>query len=163
MKIAVISDLHDNISNLEKCLRWCSENEIESLLCCGDIANDDTVAYLTEGFPKPIYMVRGNMDYFDTQKLDKYKNLIYCGRIGRIELGGQWIGLCHEPFLFDQVIAEGNCSIVFYGHTHKPWEEDKNGVRFANPGTLAGMFQMATFAVYDTMEKELVLQILDRL
>jgi predicted phosphodiesterase len=108
-------------------------------------------------------MVRGNADNFETDRLDHYKNLIFSGRIGRIELDGQWIGLCHEPFLFDQVIAEGACSIVFYGHTHKPWEEEKKETRFANPGTLAGMFQMATFAIYDTASGELVLQILDRL
>jgi len=55
----------------------------------------------------------------------------------------------------------GPCDIIFYGHTHKPWIEEKNGVKLVNSGTLGGVFQKATFAVWDTDQDEPELKIID--
>jgi predicted phosphodiesterase len=46
MKIGIISDIHDNLANLEKCLKWCAENKIEKIICCGDITNSETLSVL---------------------------------------------------------------------------------------------------------------------
>ncbi len=161
MKIAVISDIHDNHVNLSKCLLWCKKNKIDEMICCGDVANDETIEKMSRSFAYTIHLVRGNMCYFDEGKLKNFKNIIYYNKIGRIKIDGIWIGFCHEPFLFDKVIEKGGCDIIFYGHTHKPWEENKKGVRFVNPGTLAGMFQKGTFAIYNTNIRELDLKILE--
>lgn len=163
MKIVIISDIHDNHINLNKCLAWCEKNNIEEMICCGDVANDETIAMMSKGFKNNIYLVKGNMDYFDERAISKYKNIIYYNKIGRVKIDNLWIGLCHEPFLLAKVLEKGTCDIVFYGHTHKPWEEEKMGVRFVNPGTLAGMFQRGTFAVYDTVAKELELKLLEKI
>ena len=55
----------------------------------------------------------------------------------------------------------GRYDYVFYGHNHTPWEEKIGNTVVANPGTLAGMFQKATFAVLDTKNKKLELKILE--
>jgi predicted phosphodiesterase len=52
------------------------------------------------------------------------------------------------------------CDIIFYGHTHKPWIEIKNGIQIVNPGTLGGVFTPATFAVWDTDKREPELKLL---
>ncbi len=161
MKIAIISDIHDNHVNLGKCLSWCRKNKIDEVICCGDVANDETIEIISRDFKHAIHLVRGNMCYFNEKKLKNFKNIIYYNKVGRVKIDGVWIGMCHEPFLFDKVMEKGSCDIVFYGHTHKPWEENKQGVRFVNPGTLAGMFQRGTFGVYNTGTNELDLKILE--
>jgi len=161
MKIAIISDIHDNHVNLRKYLDWCKKNKINEMICCGDLANDETIEIMSQGFAGTIHLVKGNVCYFNEDKLKNFKNIIYYNKIGRAKIDNIWIGICHEPYLFDKVLEKGKCDIVFYGHTHRPWEEKRRGVRFVNPGTLAGMFQRGTFAVYDTGTKELDLKMLE--
>jgi predicted phosphodiesterase len=51
MKLAIISDTHDNLANLEKFLTsWAKENRIETIIHCGDIASGDTVEFLAKQF-----------------------------------------------------------------------------------------------------------------
>lgn len=162
MKFLVISDIHDNLVNLEKCLNWGKKQGITGAICCGDIANAETLAYLANNF-KTIYLVRGNLEIYDETEIKKYKNIKYLGRFGAFELDGKIIGLCHEPWFVKKVLELKKCDIVFYGHTHEPWLEEKNGLLTANPGTLGGVFNKASFAVYYSLTGRLELKILELL
>ena len=64
MKIAIISDIHDNLVNLKKCLDWCGQNGAEAVICCGDVTNGETLAFLRDNFRGPIHLVRGNMEIY---------------------------------------------------------------------------------------------------
>lgn len=161
MKLTIFSDLHDNLVNLDKFLGWCGANDIEDLICAGDLTNEETLDRLAKNFSGEIYLVRGNVDNYDEGLLKDYPKIINLTRAGGVvQLGGRSIGLCHEPYLIDDLLKQ-NPEIIFYGHTHKPWQEMRNGVNLVNPGTLGGMFQKATFAVYDTESNELELKILE--
>lgn len=162
MKFLVIADIHDNLVNLEKCLKWGKGEKIENAICCGDAVNADTLKYLAENF-KTIYLARGNMEIYGEQEIKKYKNINYCGRFGVFEIGGKNIGLCHEPWFIEKVLEIKKCSVIFYGHTHKPWIEEKGGIITANPGTLGGVFNKASFAVWDSVSDKLELKILEML
>ncbi|MCK4745114.1 metallophosphoesterase family protein, partial [Candidatus Parcubacteria bacterium] len=50
MKVAIISDIHDNIPNLKKGLAYCAENNIEKIFCCGDVTNSETLKFLADNF-----------------------------------------------------------------------------------------------------------------
>ena len=166
MKFAIISDIHDNLANLEKFLYWAKENGIESVICCGDVASSETLTMLAKSFAGHIYLVRGNAELYteaEARSTRDFPNLEYLGRIGRIEIGGRKIGICHEPFLIEKVIEAGDCEIVFYGHTHKPWIEEKDSFITANPGTLGGVLYKASFAVWDSKSGEIGLKILEQL
>lgn len=163
MKIAIISDIHDNLENLKIALNWINKNKINKLICCGDVTNDETIEFLAHNFLKDIYLVKGNCALFDEKKVLNFKNISYFGKIGKINLAGKNIGICHEPFLRDAVLNLGRCDLIFYGHTHEPWEEEYQGVRTVNPGTLGGVFLKGTFAVWDTESGEMDLKILDKL
>ncbi len=163
MKIAIISDVHDNPVNLKKCLDWCAANDIGDIICCGDVTNGDTLKFLSEHWRGPIHLVKGNMEIYDEAETGLYENIRYYGRTGEFNLGDKKIGLCHEPFLIDKLLANNGHDIIFYGHTHKPWQSKKNDVMLVNPGTLGGTFQRATFAVWDTESDNLELKILDTL
>ncbi|HTW96102.1 MAG TPA: YfcE family phosphodiesterase [Candidatus Methylomirabilis sp.] len=182
MVIAIISDIHDNLVNLRKCLAWCEKNAVEKIICCGDITNSETLGILSAEFAGKIYLVRGNLEIYQEKEINQYKNYTYGGRTAVWEIAGKKIGVCHEPFLIKEVFSKrefpsgGGVSaadevgfrnrqidLVFYGHTHRPWIELKNGVQIVNPGTLGGVFTPATFAVWDTASGKLELKPLQNL
>jgi len=161
MKVAIVSDIHDNLVNLKKCLDVCKTERVGQMICCGDVTNAETLNFLSKNFKDTIHLVRGNAEIFKDKEAEEIKNIIYYGRIGNFEISGKNVGLCHEPFLFDKVLEKGKCEIVFYGHTHKPWIETKKNVRFLNPGTVGAVFQKATFSIWDIEKGQIDLKILD--
>ncbi|KKS34197.1 MAG: Phosphoesterase, MJ0936 family [Parcubacteria group bacterium GW2011_GWC2_42_12] len=160
MKFLIISDIHDNLVNLEKCLNWGRGQAIDNAICPGDVVNSQTLAYLAKNF-KTIYLVRGNLEIYEANEVKRYNNIKYLGRFGVTEIDGKSVGLCHEPWYIKNVLAIKPCQIVFYGHTHDPWIEEKDGLITANPGTLGGVFTKASFAVWDSASGELELKILE--
>jgi len=74
MKIAIISDTHDNLATLEKAVDWINKNGIEEIIHCGDICSPYTLQELSKKFSgvKPrgghaplrgkIHLVFGNVD-----------------------------------------------------------------------------------------------------
>jgi putative phosphoesterase len=162
MLIAIISDIHDNLANLEKCLSWCQQSKINSLICCGDITNLETVSYLAQNFSGEIFVVAGNAEIYKEAELAKFKNINYYGEIAINEFNGVNIGFCHEPEKIKKIqeLSPLELDFIFYGHTHKPWLEKKGSTLIVNPGTLGGIFTSATFAILDVEAKNLSLKIL---
>ena len=162
MKFLVISDIHDNLVNLKKCLDWGRGEGVDNAVCCGDVVNAETLKHLAENF-KTIYLVRGNLEIYEEPEVNKYSNINYLNRFGTFEIDGRAVGLCHEPWFIKKVLELKKCNLVFYGHTHKPWIEERDGVITANPGTLGGVFNKASFAVWDSLNGKLELKILELL
>ncbi|MFW5888100.1 MAG: metallophosphoesterase family protein [Patescibacteria group bacterium] len=160
MKVAVIADIHDNLTNLQQCLEYCRENNISKMICCGDVTNGETLKYLADNFNGEIMLVKGNMEIYEESEIERYENLNYGGRVGRFQVDDKTIGACHEPYLVDKVLERKDCHIVFYGHTHRPWEEVRNGVRLINPGTLGGVFSRPTYAVWNTETDEMEMELI---
>lgn len=163
MKIAIISDIHDNLENLRRCLNWYRSQNIKHLICCGDIYNSETLKYLAENFDEKINLVYGNMEIYKESELEQYDNINFLGRFDVTTINSKRIGICHEPEFIEKILEQSKCEVVFYGHTHRPWDERQNGVRIVNPGTLGGLFQKATFAVWDTETGELELKLVEKL
>jgi len=163
MLIAIISDIHDNLANLEKALNWIRKNGATAyLICCGDITNIDTVSCLAGNFPGEIFVVAGNAELYEEKDLNKFKNINYCGEIGINEFDGLNIAFCHEPEKIKKIneITPIALDFIFYGHTHKPWLKKDGPTIIANPGTVSGVFNAATFAVIETKTKKLELKII---
>lgn len=163
MKIAIFSDLHDNKPNLERFQNWCRVNEIESLICCGDITNDITLDSIASNFVGTIFLIRGNMDIYVEDQVYKYDNIDYLGRFGTTNIEGKEVGICHEPVYIGKILETNKPKIIFYGHTHKPWIEKRDKVDVVNPGTLGGVFLKASFAYWNSETGELKLIVLDQL
>ena len=154
MKISILSDLHDNLVYLDIFLK---NNNSDVLLMCGDIANLETLTIISQQFKGKIYFVFGNADSFYPEEIPE--NIISLGESGIIELDPPTlklrpaskikIGLCHEPFKIPKLL-EQKPYIIFHGHTHIPWIEEKSETMIVNPGTLGGWRNPSTFAVWDT-------------
>ena len=161
MLITIISDIHDNLVNLKKCLSWCKKNNIQTIFCCGDVTNSETLKFLSSNFFGDIHLIKGNADIYYDEEIDNFKNIKYYGQIANFKIDNINFGLCHEPFLIKKLAKIIKKGIIFYGHTHKPWEEKKQDLEMINPGTLGGMFSKGTFAVFNTKNKILELKILE--
>lgn len=161
MKFAIISDTHDNMANFNKAIDFLNAQKITTMLHCGDICNQQTIDEAVKNFKGRIYFVRGNGD-FDLHDVPETIE---------IELDGKRIFFNHYPDIAKKAAELQNPSrasgqeydMVFYGHTHKPWEEKIGSCQLVNPGELAGQRYKPTFAIYDTENDRLELKILEKL
>ena len=169
MKIAIISDTHDNLNNFEKAVSWLKKRKIKTIIHCGDVCAPAVLKKAAENFSGRIHLVFGNADGDRFGMAEKVYTkqmpnvVIHNNDLGEIELEEKKIAFCHFPKFAQGLAATGKYDLVFYGHTHKPWEEKVGQCRLVNPGELAGLFYKATFAVYDFKKDKLELKILERL
>ncbi len=164
MKIAIISDTHDNLANIKKAFKVINEEGIETVLHCGDVATYETLKEISNIFQGKVCIALGNMD--QDYKLKPgifFKKIEVVENYGEIEAGGKKIVFSHFPETAKELAKSSNYDIVFYGHTHKPWKEKVGATLLVNPGNLAGILYKATFAVYDTETNRLELKILAQL
>lgn len=162
MKIAIISDTHDNLFNLKVFFNFAKKENIEAIIHCGDTAHSETLENILENFSGKVFLSFANMDF--REEFDIFKNnerLKIFEDFGEAEIGGLKIGFCHFPEL-----ARANAEkydFAFYGHTHKPWLEKIGNCFVANPGNLAGQYYAASFAVLDTSANHLSLIPFDKI
>jgi len=99
MKIAVLSDIHDNILNLKKVLTRVKKERCEAILFCGDYCAPSVVKLIIE-LKIPTYAVFGNVDgaHYEITKLVERLSFYYQFKeMAEIELDGKKIALCHYP------------------------------------------------------------------
>ncbi|EKE20599.1 MAG: phosphodiesterase, MJ0936 family protein [uncultured bacterium] len=175
MKIAIISDVHNNETNLKKVLDYCIKKKIKKIICCGDLASDETLDFMADNFNPPgggeIYYTFGNMDneqLREFQYVDVYKNVRLFRDFGEMETddvkpnghGAKRVAFVHYPDKAKRLAESGKYDFVFHGHTHKPWtsivQARRNQYIFSctvlNPGNVAGEIYLPTFAVWNTQD-----------
>jgi putative phosphoesterase len=163
MKIAIVADTHNNWKNFEKAINWINEEKIKLVLHCGDIQSQEIIDQAEKLYNGNMMFVKGNGDF----GLDLPESL-------ELEFNGRKIGFVHFPEIAKKMAQTGKLDLVFYGHTHRPWDEkvaihpkptEEGGkeTHMINPGELAGQFYKPTFAVYDTENGKLELKILENL
>jgi len=167
MLIAICSDSHDNLPNIKKFIDFCNTKEIQTILHCGDVTEKDTQTYFKNNFLGKIYFVEGNADISEQ---DKQKRTNRFQKIKRqpvpfldLKFENIEIAVCHKKDKAVRLAETDKYHYVFYGHTHKPWQDNLNGTLIVNPGNLAGMFYLASFAVLDTINNEIKLFILNKI
>lgn len=158
MKIAILSDIHDNIWNLAAALT--AIQETEALICCGDLCSPFVIGLLAEGFPgKPIHIVFGNNDadlFRITNNAKKYPHVHLHGEFFQGELGDQRFAVNHFDNLAQPIAASGQYDVVCYGHNHIFKIEPVGRTLAINPGAIMGYDPgkkgdiPSTFVIYDT-------------
>lgn len=164
MKIAIIADIHDNIHNLNIFLDKIKNKDIDKIIVCGDACSIETMQVLSKNFKNEIIVIQGNADYYNNKDLKQLKNIKDLGRYGVANIQNKRVGICHEQTFIKNIINNKNkVDILFYGHSHKAWISDYQGVKIINPGTLGGVFQLASFAIWDIDKKSIKLELIDKL
>lgn len=164
MKVVIVSDTHEGISNLEKFVSFAKKEKIKHLIHCGDANNKEKLKVLINAFEGEIFYVFGNADIEeqilelkDNPKIKIFKSF------GEVKMDKLKIAFCHYPEKAEKLCKTKKYDFVFYGHTHKPWMRQIGDCILANPGNLAGLYYMATFAILDTKARTLSLRILDEI
>jgi putative phosphoesterase len=159
MKIAVVSDVHDHIRNLQEAVKKIKKAKCGAIILCGDLGSPFTAEIL--GAAKiPIYAAWGNADH-DYWALAKKagENLISTPPeqdFGEVVLGGKKIAYCHFPGLARKLSETKYYDAVFHGHTHRTYIKKAGDCILANPGAISGVVGgkrgLASYMVFDTKE-----------
>lgn len=132
MKILVVSDTHRRDENLKLVIAQTAP--IDMLIHLGDAEGSER--FIPEWVNPRCYMamVQGNNDFFSALKPEL-----------EIEIGGHKVFLTHGHYygvsmgpegLADEARSRG-CDIAMYGHTHRPFLDQVDGVTVLNPGSLS--------------------------
>lgn len=140
--IAIISDTHNNFSAGEKVKEILNKEGINFIIHCGDIGEPGFLKEVFKGFK--VRAVLGNMDegYGEIEDYQGLDIIVYkeVGEEGKM-------AFTHFPKKARELAKTGKYDMVFYGHTHKPWEEKVGDCILLNPGNVAGTFYRPSFAI----------------
>ena len=149
MKILIVSDTHRKDGNLYDVIE--KEKPLDMLIHLGDAEGSEHVIvdWLNEGCE--LVMVQGNNDFFSS--LDREIEL---------DLGPHRAFLTHGHYynvaldvdrLWEEAKDRG-CDIAMFGHTHRPYLEEREGITLLNPGSLSYPRQEGRMPSYMIMDLE---------
>ena len=147
-KIAVISDVHDNLANLAKTLNYLKTDKVDFLICTGDLQSLEAWTELNK-LSIPVFAAKGNAD--DNLDLSQFTNIQVWQSFGEIELASKKILFSHYPEVIKKMLTQkpNYYQLALAGHSHIPWEEFFQGTKILNPGNVANVRYAPTFAIID--------------
>lgn len=138
MRIGVLSDTHNHLSNVRRIVELFAEAGVERVIHTGDITQAKTLRELAR-LERPIHGVWGNND------LERESLLACCREFDlhfvegplRLEWAGCRIAVVHDPLDLDAALL-GACDLALHGHDHRQRIERLHGALVVNPGECAG-------------------------
>ncbi|MBS3123708.1 metallophosphoesterase [Candidatus Woesearchaeota archaeon] len=155
MKIAVISDIHENFHNLILFFKEIKKHNVKQIIFLGDFMNNG-IAQVLASSPIPVISIWGNNDgdkvAITKTALAKGSNLtVGFDTFDFLEVDGRKLFLTHYPLLAKPMAKSGEYDAVFYGHDHKKNIDKIGNCLIVNPGEIsAHKTGIASFAIYDT-------------
>lgn len=140
MKIAVFSDSHSNLSNLEKAMERAIEEKAEVFIHLGDDYKDAKILE-NEVITSSLFQVIKVPGVYDPEYADHKLPHRLIREFEKIKVLVTHTPSSHEnDFSSDlkpeEVSAKKEVKVILYGHTHIPKIEEKNGIYWINPGHL---------------------------
>ena len=144
MKLLIASDLHGSAYYTEKLLRAIEVEQPDKVLLLGDLLyhgprNDlprdyapKKVIEMLNSVKEKLLCVRGNCEAEVDQMVLSFPVL---AEYGVLFLEGRTIYAIHGHKNMELPFCKGD--LVFSGHTHVPKIEEKNGIYYANPGSVS--------------------------
>jgi putative phosphoesterase len=151
MKVAILSDIHDNIWRLETLLAGL---EADALIFCGDFCAPFTLAQIGEGFAGPVHAVFGNNDgdqLLLARVASRSPHVTLHGQFCELELDGRRVAVTHYPEIGKALARGGGYDLVCHGHSHKRIIKQEGDTLRVNPGEVMGRYGLSTYALYDTV------------
>ncbi len=151
MKVAVMSDSHDNFAGLRAALSKIKEKGCNTIIFLGDFCAPSSFR-LIAGAKLPLYFIFGNVDGEQMQiarEAAKMNNVTFERDFLEFTLAGKKIAICHKDDFAYALAFTGKYDVVFHGHTHEQRNEMVGKTLLANPGAVGGD-NPHSFAIYDT-------------
>jgi putative phosphoesterase len=150
MKVAILSDIHDNIWKLETLL---GALEAVALIFCGDFCAPFTLAQIAEGFAGSVHAIFGNNDgdqLFLSRVASRFPHVTLHGDFAQLELDGRRVAVTHFPEIGQALALGGIYDLVCHGHSHERVVEQVGETLRVNPGEVMGRLGRSTYALYET-------------
>ncbi len=140
MRIALLSDTHNNESNTIAALDILRREQIDTILHCGDVTRYSMVE-LFKDFR--IHHVEGNndLDMFSIGiAIQECKAGSSSSKLYSAEIDGKRVMMMHgdNMRLFYQALDGGKYDYLLHGHTHVPEDFVRGKTRILCPGALGG-------------------------
>lgn len=155
MKIAIISDIHDNAHNIVLILEEIYKTDVEQIYFLGDFVGAGISRILLTS-TIPIYAIWGNNDgdrsLITRFSLEEGSNLtVGFDTYDVVEIDKRKIFLTHYPLIANTIAKSGEFDAVFYGHDHLKSYNRVGECLVLNPGEV-GAYKtgIASYAIYDT-------------
>jgi len=151
VKLAVISDIHDNLWALRRALAALAGSE--ALLCLGDLCSPFTITEIAERFAGPVHLVWGNNDgdkVLITHNAAEKASVTIHGDFAELELAGIKVAMTHYPHIARALAAGQQYDLVCHGHDHQRAQTPVGRTLLLNPGEVMGRFGVSSLAIYDT-------------
>lgn len=153
MKIAIISDTHDNLDRIRRAVGYLQQEPVEMIIHCGDFVAPFTIPPF-QSLNLPFVSVYGNNDGEKKGLMEKISGFggLICYPPLIQKIGNMTFLLCHEP-IPDESIRQyfDDVDVYVYGHTHKHEEREFDGIKIINPGEACGWLTgKGTFVIFDT-------------
>jgi uncharacterized protein len=137
MKIAILSDTHNQVERVRRSLDVLRDRSIHTVLHCGDI-EDPPVVELFRGFDA--HFVFGNCDWDKDSLLDKMESIgaTLHENFGHLEIEDKKLAFVHgdNQRLLADLERAGCHDYLFHGHTHVRADRQVGPTRVINPGAL---------------------------
>lgn len=122
MKLAIISDIHDNAHNLVMALDQIKDYNVEKIIFLWDFCGA-AIAWILCKAPKEVIAIRWNNDWDKTLitkfSLQEWSNLkVGFDVFDNIEIDNRKIFLSHYPTLANPIAKSWDFDAVFYWHNH---------------------------------------------
>ena len=145
MKVLIVSDTHGRRGELEEIIEL--EKPFQFLIYCGDVEGDEEYIRQTAGCD--CVFVKGNNDFFSNLSgsecfiLEGFRVMVTHGHLYGVSL--------NTAMLEEEARSRG-VQIVMFGHTHRPYLEEKDGLILMNPGSVSYPRQQGRLPGYAVME-----------
>lgn len=151
MKIAIISDTHDNLNAITAFGEKLKAIKVNCLLHGGDFCSPFSIRAIKQ-YHLPMKAVFGNND---GDKVLLTKSAEGFGEIKEgtyiFELANRKFAMTHYPESINSLAVSGQFDVIIYGHTHK-LDIRKESCLIINPGELCGwLTRRKTAVLLDTV------------
>ncbi len=159
MKIAVMSDTHDNLWNLRRALQIVQKEQAGLIIHCGDFVAPFMLKEL-EKAGLPVYGVLGNNDgsgfLLAKTALTELTRISLSEIVGFVDADGFSVSITHQRVVAEALALTGKYDLVCYGHSHVYRLETLENTLLLNPGEIMGKEGKPGFCTVDTATRRVV-------
>lgn len=130
MRVLIVSDTHGRHGGLDRALQ--EAGNIDMLIHLGDVEGGETYIDAVADCEK--HIIRGNNDFFS--ELPREEEFYIGSHKVFITHGHAYYVSLDPEYIREEGKARG-AEIIMFGHTHRPFFEDDNGIIVLNPGSLS--------------------------
>lgn len=149
-RIAIISDSHDQVANLAAAIRYCNEQNISTVIHCGDLISPFMLKQLTK-LKGTVHLIYGNNmgdQHLISSRCGKtFENIQHHGTLAELELFNKHIAVVHYPEIARGLASQATYDIVCFGHNHTFETTQHGDTTLINPGQLMGEKEDTGFVV----------------